>query len=144
MLTEHIHDAYRKGLVQRSAMKGVTVAALGERVEGCRSQAALLVAEAEAVLAEQSLQEELFGPASVLVRCRDINQLCAVAGSLEGQLTATIHMEASDLEIARKLLPLLKSMSPAPLSRRSTAFRTFINEDHLAGASSSTLALALT
>jgi NADP-dependent aldehyde dehydrogenase len=108
MLTEHIHRQYESGLDQLSAMKGVTVAARGERAVGCRSQAALLVAEAETVMSERRLQEELFGPASVLVRCRDIGQLCAVAESLEGQLTATIHMEASDLEMARKLLPVLE------------------------------------
>jgi NADP-dependent aldehyde dehydrogenase len=31
----------------------------------------------------------------------------AVAASLEGQLTATLHMEAGDAELARTLLPTL-------------------------------------
>jgi alpha-ketoglutaric semialdehyde dehydrogenase len=108
MLTEHIHRQYESGLDRLSAMQGVTVAARAERAEGCKSQTALLVADAETLMAEQRLQEELFGPASVLVRCRDVGQLCAVMENLEGQLTATIHMEASDLEMARKLLPVLE------------------------------------
>jgi len=108
MLTEHIHRQYESGLDRLSAMQGVTVAACTERAEGCRSRTALLVADAETVMAERRLQEELFGPASVLVRCRDIGQLCAATESLEGQLTATVHMEASDLEMARKLLPVLE------------------------------------
>src|SRR6202011_3425436 len=65
MLTEHIHRQYQSGLDRLSAMKGVAVAARGERAEGRRSQTALLVAGAETVMAEQRLQEELFGPASV-------------------------------------------------------------------------------
>jgi alpha-ketoglutaric semialdehyde dehydrogenase len=108
MLTEHIHRQYASGLDQLSAVKGVAVAARGQQAPGCRSQTALLVAEAETVMAEQRLQEELFGPAAVLARCRDIGQLCAAAERLQGQLTATIHMEASDLEMARKLLPVLE------------------------------------
>ena len=108
MLTEHIHRQYESGLDQRGAMKGVTVAARGERAVGSKSQAALLVAEAETVMAERRLQEEVFGPAAVLVRCRDIGQLCAVTESLDGQLTATMHMEASDLEMARTLLTVLE------------------------------------
>ncbi len=108
MLTGPIHGAYESGLSQRCALSGVTVAACGERAEGWRSQTALLSARAETVLADRSLQEELFGPASLLVRCRDLEQLRQVAESLEGQLTASVHLEAADLEMARKLLPVLE------------------------------------
>lgn len=108
MLSEHIHRAYQSGLDRRGVMGGVTVAARGAKADGYCSQTALLVADAETVLAEQSLQEELFGPASLVIRCRDFEQLCTVAETLEGQLTATIHMEAGDLELARKLIPVLE------------------------------------
>jgi NADP-dependent aldehyde dehydrogenase len=108
MLASHIHRAYETGLSQVCAMSGVTVAALGERAEGCKGQAALLVAHAETVLANKRLQEELFGPSSLLVRCRDTAQLCQLAESLEGQLTASVHMEAPDLGMARQLLPVLE------------------------------------
>lgn len=108
MLASHIHRAYETGLSQRCAMAGVTVAARGEQASGCKSQTALLVAHAETVLADKRLQEELFGPASLLVRCRDVAQLLELAESLEGQLTATVHMEAEDLSMARQLLPVLE------------------------------------
>lgn len=108
MLTRHIQSAYASGLERLCAMPGVTVAARGQRAEGCRSQTALLIAQAHAVLADRRLQEELFGPASVLVRCRDMAQLRELAESLEGQLTASVHMEAADLELARELLPVLE------------------------------------
>jgi NADP-dependent aldehyde dehydrogenase len=108
MLTAHIQSAYASALTRLCAMPGVTVAALGARAEGCQSQTALLIAQAETVLAERRLQEELFGPASLLVRCRDLAQLCEVAESLEGQLTACVHMESADLGTARQLLPVLE------------------------------------
>lgn len=108
MLASHIHRAYETGLARLCATAGVTEAARGERAEGCRSQTALLIAGAETVLAEKRLQEELFGPASLLVRCRDTAQLREIAESLEGQLTACVHMEAADLGMARLLLPVLE------------------------------------
>ena len=108
MLTGFIHGAYVSGLSQRCTMAGVTVLARGARADGWRSQPALLSAQAETVLGDPNLQEELFGPASVLVRCRDLAQLRQVMESLEGQLTASVHMEAADLELARELLPVLE------------------------------------
>ncbi|HEV2271536.1 MAG TPA: aldehyde dehydrogenase (NADP(+)) [Steroidobacteraceae bacterium] len=108
MLASHIHRAYETGLSELSAMGGVTVAARGERAPGCKSQTALLVAHAETVLADKRLQAELFGPASLLVRCRDMAQLRELAESLEGQLTAAVHMEEADLGMARQLLPVLE------------------------------------
>ena len=108
MLASHIHHAYETGLSELCAMAGVTVAARGERGPGCKSQTALLVAHAETVLADKRLQEELFGPASLLVRCRDMAQLRELAESLEGQLTAAVHVEEADLGMARQLLPVLE------------------------------------
>lgn len=108
MLSGAIHGAYESGLSQRSARAGVTVSARGELAEGWRSQPTLFSAQAETVLAERGLQEELFGPASLVVRCRDLAQLREVIEGLEGQLTASMHMEAADLEMARELLPVLE------------------------------------
>jgi alpha-ketoglutaric semialdehyde dehydrogenase len=108
MLAPHIHQAYEERLEQLGGAPGVTVVARGERGEGCRSQTTLLIADAEAVLAESQLQEEVFGPASLIVRCRDADQLREIAQRLEGQLTACVHAEAEDLNLARRLLPVLE------------------------------------
>jgi alpha-ketoglutaric semialdehyde dehydrogenase len=108
MLTGPIQSAYASGLTRLSAITGVTVAALGERAEGCRSQTALLIAQAGTVLTETRLQEELFGPASLLVKCRDVTQMRELIERLEGQLTACVHLEATDLDMARELLPTLE------------------------------------
>jgi acyl-CoA reductase-like NAD-dependent aldehyde dehydrogenase len=50
----------------------------------------------------------VFGPCSLLVRCDDEAQLCRVLAALEGQLTATLHIEPADHAIAQRLLPLLQ------------------------------------
>lgn len=71
-------------------------------------QAALYATTAEAFLSDKNLQEEMFGAASMLVRCRDENEILRVLQHMEGQLTATIHFANEDIDFARKLLPLLE------------------------------------
>ncbi len=43
-----------------------------------------------------------------MVRCKDEVELLAVSRKLEGQLTATLHLDASDHPLARRLLPVLE------------------------------------
>jgi NADP-dependent aldehyde dehydrogenase len=50
----------------------------------------------------------MFGPASLLIACRDVAEMVRVAESLEGQLTATLHVEEADLDTAARLLPVLE------------------------------------
>lgn len=40
------------------------------------------------------MEAEVFGPSSVLVVCRDHEEMLAVARRLEGQLTATVQADA--------------------------------------------------
>jgi len=44
----------------------------------------------------------------VIVRCKDQAELLQVLEGLEGQLTATIHMDAADEAAAAKVLPVLE------------------------------------
>jgi 2,5-dioxopentanoate dehydrogenase len=55
-----------------------------------------------------ALSEEVFGPSSLLVRCRDTTELIAVLDTLEGQLTATLHLEPEDQPTAARLVPVLE------------------------------------
>lgn len=59
-------------------------------------------------LSETALAHEVFGPAALLVKVRDAAQMLAVARSLRGQLSAAMHLEQTDIELARRLLPILE------------------------------------
>jgi NADP-dependent aldehyde dehydrogenase len=48
----------------------------------------------------EALQAEHFGPVTLLVRCASPADLLATLSSLHGSLTASIHAEAGDLELA--------------------------------------------
>lgn len=63
---------------------------------------------AEHLLDKTSLQEEVFGPASVIVRVPDPALLPAIVDRLEGQLTATVHATAADRDIAATLVDRLE------------------------------------
>jgi NADP-dependent aldehyde dehydrogenase len=59
-------------------------------------------------LASAQLEDEIFGPSSLIVTCADIEEMLKVAEHLEGQLTATVQLEADDYALARRLLPTLE------------------------------------
>jgi NADP-dependent aldehyde dehydrogenase len=59
-------------------------------------------------LADRAMGDEVFGASSIVVVCRDEAELAEVIGSLEGQLTATLHMDAADEAMAARLLPVLE------------------------------------
>jgi len=75
---------------------------------GCAAQAALYQADAATFLANSALEEEIFGPSSLIVVCRDENELLEVTRHVEGQLTATIHATAADRALAGRLMPILE------------------------------------
>jgi NADP-dependent aldehyde dehydrogenase len=109
MLTAGIHKAYLEGIERRSGVEGVQLVARGsDQGIGCAAQAALYQCDAQTYLASPALEDEIFGPASVLVSCRDEAEMLAVTRHLEGQLTATVHALASDRALAAALLPTLE------------------------------------
>ncbi len=110
MLTPGIHAAYESGRAQVDALEGVERVASGAQVGGQANaaQAALYVTDAQRLLRTPELQAEMFGPASVVVKARSLDELLQVADLLEGQLTATLHLDEGDHSAARRLLPVLE------------------------------------
>ena len=109
MLTPAIHQAYETGVGQLRAHPQVQAVASGLAGQGPnQGQAQLYVTQADAFLADPGLAHEVFGAASLLVVCRDDRQVHQVAERLEGQLTATLHLDAADIDSARRLLPVLE------------------------------------
>lgn len=110
MLTPGIFAAYSQG---EQALAGhASVATLG-RGEASRPAAnaagpAVFGTDAARFLASPELEAEVFGPASLVVACRDAAQMRQVAEHLEGQLTATLFVDEADTEAARALLPVLE------------------------------------
>jgi NADP-dependent aldehyde dehydrogenase len=109
MLTAGIHKAYLEGVERRSGVAGVGLVAQGsDQGTGCAAQASLYQCDAATYLASPALEDEIFGPSSLLIACRDEAEMLAVARHLEGQLTATVHATGDDRALAAALLPTLE------------------------------------
>ncbi|MEW9583686.1 aldehyde dehydrogenase (NADP(+)) [Paraburkholderia sp. DGU8] len=109
MLTAGIHAAYQDGERKLAATRGVEAVAHGVEPTGpTQARAALFVTDAQTFLANPALEDEVFGPVSTLVRCKDEQQLLAVAEHFAGQLTATLQMDSADIAAAKKLVPILE------------------------------------
>ncbi|MEU7484425.1 aldehyde dehydrogenase (NADP(+)) [Streptomyces sp. NPDC042319] len=109
MLTPHIAESYRKGTEAVGGHPRVRVLARGGLPSTAGAgQAVLMSVDGDDFCADPDLQHEMFGAASLLVRCRDLRHVADVVRALEGQLTATVHTADTDLDDARTLLPLLE------------------------------------
>ena len=110
MLNPGISDAYDSGANTLGGNNAVDSVAQGESGEGqCQARAALFRTTADAFLADESLGAELFGPSTLVVTHDGTDKMLALARSLEGQLTATVHGTDADLEANRELLDVLET-----------------------------------
>jgi NADP-dependent aldehyde dehydrogenase len=110
MLTPAIHKNYERGVSRLAQHSSVQARGRGlEAGSPHAGRAALFATDAEALLADRGLSEEIFGASSLIVRCKNEAQLLAVLDGLEGQLTLSLHLEgAEDAAIARRLLPVME------------------------------------
>ncbi|MEW9856644.1 aldehyde dehydrogenase (NADP(+)) [Novosphingobium sp. M1R2S20] len=108
MLTAAICASYAKGVETLSNLPGVEKLAQGTAGDRTRGGTILFQTTADAFLANKALADEVFGASSIVVRCKDEAELTSVLKALEGQLTATLHMDAADEDLAGRLLPTLE------------------------------------
>lgn len=108
MLTPGIAEAFRAGIAKLGANSSVGELGRGKAAAGaCQSQASLFTMSAADFIAQAEVREEVFGHTSLVVRCADEAELRAALSVLEGQLTATLHVDPDDEPAARALMPLL-------------------------------------
>jgi len=95
-------------VAQIASHAAVTTEARGKAGGLHQCQSALFTTGADAFLRHPELQDEIFGAASLVVRCPDMATLRHIVETMEGQLTAALHIEPEDYDAARSLLPLLE------------------------------------
>ena len=107
MLTDGIAAAYRSGrdkVAGASGVRDVLTTVCDQR----NATPYLYETTGADWLADETLGEEVFGPLGLIVRVADLDEMSAVARSLHGQLTCTLHMDDSDTEAAKALTPILE------------------------------------
>lgn len=76
--------------------------------EASLAGAVVLGTQADDFLADASMANEMFGPATLMVEAEGEDKLLAIAEGLEGQLTATVHATEDDREQFAKLIAVLE------------------------------------
>ena len=108
MLSASVHDSFDKLRRTQMKRKGViTLSAQRKRTELNYSQATLLKVAGVQFLEQPELQEEVFGPFSIVVECESTTELIKVIESLNGQLTGTLNCKEEETEFATAVLNAL-------------------------------------
>lgn len=104
MLTRGICQTYQAQTTQLANKPHLDLIGQGQLGQNdCQSSAMLYQVSAANFIADESLQDEIFGPCSLLVVCEDSEELQQISDSLNGQLTASIHGTEQEI-IARPQL----------------------------------------
>jgi NADP-dependent aldehyde dehydrogenase len=109
MLYDQVCSRWYEGVQHLRGLAGVEV--LGERtasdVDVGKAGALVFATDAQTFVKEPALQEEVFGPSSVVVSCASWDEMLDIARNLPGQLTATVHATEDDLGNHRELIDML-------------------------------------
>ena len=109
MLTAGIAAAYQSKIDRLKNANGVAL--VGEMKDGAgphQCRGVLFSVSYNDFVEHENLQDEVFGAASLVVRCPDMDAVFAVLRGLEGQLTATIHASDEDEQTAGRMIPVLE------------------------------------
>ena len=111
MLSTNICANYNKGIDSLKNTASVTaLAASAATVNPDKTEAAphVFTVTQEDFIANKQLSQEVFGPATMVVLCKDITGIAEVLSGMEGQLTATVHAAADDEAVLAPVVELMK------------------------------------
>lgn len=91
------------------ARPGVVEVATGPPFAQGGGRTCLFAVSASRFINDVALRDEVFGPASIIVRCRNYDEVEDVIACLDGQLTGTIHAEPGDRAMAARLIAILSA-----------------------------------
>ncbi len=112
MLHPGILESFDRGVDRFRAVDGVEEVgrASGDPDPGKTQVAAVaLGTSGEVFVGRDELSDEIFGPATLVVRCENRDRLMEIARRLDGHLTATIHGTDEDLAAFSDLIAILET-----------------------------------
>ncbi len=114
MLNRNIAASYRRAISERSAQQNVRVRWTAPNVAGisqnvCSVGTAVFEITAQTWLANRMFQDEVFGPATLVVHAESREDLLEIARRMDGNLTATILSTADDLRDFSDLASILET-----------------------------------
>ena len=109
MLHPNIHKSYNDGVENIKKNRSVSVLTkkhieLGDNFPNH----VISSVTAKKFMEDKSLQQEIFGPCSLLVLCKDQHEMLNVIKSMEGQLTGTLLAEENDDYLTQEIINALE------------------------------------
>jgi alpha-ketoglutaric semialdehyde dehydrogenase len=114
MLNPKIHAGFlatRQNALDQGGVRRVVVSDVDPDAAAHQGQPSLATVAAADFIANPILQDEVFGPYTLLVRCDDRAHLAHVVQALAGQLTATVMAEEDELDEYLPMVDLLQEKS---------------------------------
>jgi alpha-ketoglutaric semialdehyde dehydrogenase len=111
MLHPGIAKAYKEKRETALIQKDVQLVAESEiSVKENEGLPTIATASGQAFLNNPVLHQEVFGPYSLVIRCKDMNEMTEVAKHLEGQLTSTFMATEDDIKNNEELVEAVKNI----------------------------------
>ena len=109
LLTGGIRDNYLAANEKRETEVQATAANNQSHLNGFAVNPSVFETSAVEFLNTPELNEEIFGPTTLLIRSNDHVELIRIANALEGQLTASVHGTEDDLREYADLIAILET-----------------------------------
>ncbi|HMJ48323.1 MAG TPA: aldehyde dehydrogenase family protein, partial [Ferruginibacter sp.] len=111
MLHPGIYKSYVEKRAAALSQQGVEQLAVAEKDAGLNEGTATIAATtAENFINNPLLHQEVFGPYSIIIKCRDTNEMQQVVKVLEGQLTSSIMATENDILQNESLVESIKNI----------------------------------
>ena len=104
MLHQGIANNFKKGVELVEKQEDVTVSSVPKSQNTLDGNPAVGVVDGAVFLKNKTLHHEVFGPFSLVVKCKDKGEMKRIVEKLEGQLTATLMAEPDDLKQNKGLI----------------------------------------
>lgn len=109
MLHPDIHRKYEEGHKEMTVQEGTSVIAeYQNKTAPNYARQKVLTVPGRIFLTNTNLHKEVFGPFSMVVKCRDLDEMKNIIAALEGQLTGTIIGNEEELKENSTLVTQLK------------------------------------
>jgi len=110
MLHPNIVSAYDSNKNKAVVQEGILVSAeYATEIKDNYAKPTVTTIDGEDFLRNPSLHQEVFGPYSIVVQCKDEQQMHEIISGLEGQLTGTIIAEESELPAYSHIISALQN-----------------------------------
>jgi NADP-dependent aldehyde dehydrogenase len=111
MLHPGIAKAYTEKRAAAMTQAGVdTIGVSGSEAKTNQGVPTIASATGHAFLNNPVLHQEVFGPYSLVIRCKDINEMLEVVRHTEGQLTSTLMATEMDIRNNEELVEMVKNI----------------------------------